>query len=384
MKIVFTKLGAFIKILCLITALFIAVSSVVPCLASAVKVPVFTRMPEARTLVAGTESFISASARVFNYDSTDIKYSLEILKGTRFVSTGEFYTAKSGSLVKIDLSTGKGSVFFTGHGIYTARIRAATLDTAGVEIAVGYCPAFEITVLPPVVRSLEADSKNCYGGEFIIRAKLNGYYGDDEKTSISWTVSDGTSVHTLTEGETVNGMVFYGTDSDELKLLGLPQKIFELSFRVAVSREGAAESQVSEEISVMFRPEVTVGFSLGKDGMRFFRGDGNYVTGWMKYNGNVYYFDLESGIMETGVKIIDGKKCLFGVDGRLMLGFYKTPLGYRYVENGGFVEGWHMIDGMYCYFEPYTGYMTARKDAATEEIVYFGDYGCLSCVRTAD
>ena len=176
-------------------------------------------------------------------------------------------------------------------------------------------------------------------------------------------------------GEKINGMTFYGTKEPFLILQGTPERILELSFTVSVSVEGSDTPQVSKEVEVEFRPYITPGFSLGDDGMRFFRVDGRFVTGWLRNNGALYYFDPESGIMATGLKAINGKKCLFGEDGRLMMGFCKTPLGYRYFENGSFVTGWLTVDGTDYYFEPYTGYMTARKDVATGEIFYFEEYG---------
>jgi len=375
------SLGRFIKTVCIFAVLLVVLSTVCPCFASVVQVPVFTEVPEKGTFIAGSNGSVQTSAKIYGDSSAEIKYTLEVLSGTRFYPASGDFTENSSKAVNIEFAVGKGNIYLLNSGTYTARIRAASLDGIGNEMAVAYCPVFEIEVLPPVIKTVVADYKICYGGEyneFYISAELSSLYGEDEIKSVSWQVSDGILRHTLSEGEKINGMTFYGTKEPFLILQGTPERILELSFTVSVSVEGADTPQVSKEVEVEFRPYITPGFSLGDDGMRFFRVDGRFVTGWLRNNGALYYFDPESGIMATGLKAINGKKCLFGEDGRLMMGFCKTPLGYRYFENGSFVTGWLTVDGTDYYFEPYTGYMTARKDVATGEIFYFEEYGSRS------
>ena len=367
-----------IKTACLFAALLVALSAVSPCFATVVKVPVFTEVPDGETFAAGSKGTVQTSAKVYGESAAEIKYSLEVLCKSRFYTASEYFTKTSGKTVSIEFTVGKGNSYLLNSGTYTARIRAVSIDENGTETAASYCPAFEIEVLPSVIKTVVSDYKICYGGEyneFYVSAELNSYYGEDEIKSVSWQVSDGILRHTLSDGEKINGMTFYGTKEPFLVLQGTPERMLELSFAVSVTVEGADAPQVSKEVAVEFRPFITPGFSLGDEGVRFFRNDGRFVTGWLRYNGAVYYFEPESGIMATGLNAVNGKKCLFGEDGRLMTGFFKTPLGFRYFENGSFVTGWLTVDGTEYYFEPYTGYMTARKDSETGNIFYFEEYG---------
>lgn len=348
--------------------------SFVPCLASVVKVPVFSSAPEDVTFISGTVGLVRASASVFSDTKTEIRYYLEVLKGDSFVSQDVFSTGKSGFAVNIKITTGKGEKLLSHFGTYTARVRAVSLDPEGFGIAEGYSPVFEIEVLPPFVRSVKADAKVSYGEPLNITAEINPLHENRENVRYMWTVFDGERSAIVKEGDTAHGITFTGTDTPVLHTQGCPDGFFTLGFTLSVFPEDAVKQEISEKVFVDFRKEKTFGFSLGEDGMKYFRGDGQYVTGWLRTEDGVYYFDTD-GFMVTGETVIDGKRCYFSFDGKMICGFIKTPLGLKYYENGKIIFGWHTAaDGTEYYFESYTGYMTAKKDTSGKTL-YFTDYG---------
>ncbi len=351
--------------------------SFVPCFASAVKAPVFSFAPENVTFISGTSGVARACASVFGDTKTEIRYYLEVLKGIDFVSEDTYSRGKSGSSVNIKIITGKGAKLLSRFGVYTARVRAVSVDANGDEIAQGYSPVFKINVLAPFIKSLNADTKLSYGEPFTITAEINPACEEAAAARYFWTVFDGKSSVVLSEGSVVHGITFTGTSTPVLKGEGKPDGFFTMSFKLSAAFENASKQQVSEDVSVDFRAVRTVGFSLGESGMKYFKNDGRYAVGWLRCDGSIYYFD-ENGFMATGERKIDGKSCYFGFDGRLICGFIKTPLGLKYYEDGKITVGWHVAaDGVKYYFEEATGYMTAKTNS-DGEVVYFTDYGAMT------
>lgn len=350
---VLKKHSLFAKTLCCLWVVLLVFSLAAPCLASAVKLPVFTQLPEDKTFVAGTGTFIEAAAQVFSDSRCPIRYSLEILRGDRFFSEGESYVRNSGEVARVKLVTGKGSALLLNHGTYTARLRAASLDEDGNEMAVGYCPAFKIEVLPPVIKDVSAQARVSYGESFSVSLGLNGGCTDSSLLQIYWSVTENGVTKRLKEGDVINGIVFTGTETAALHTEGTPEKISVLQFFATVTVPNASKSVNSESVAVEYRPKLVTGFCLGGSGMRFFDSDGQCVTGWLSHRGKLYFFDTESGIMKTGTCRINGEIYLFGTNGALINGFVKCPLGSRYYRNGVAVDGWHTVEGVDYYFDPY-------------------------------
>ena len=82
------------------------------------------------------------------------------------------------------------------------------------------------------------------------------------------------------------------------------------------------------------------------------RASGTRQYGWINYYDKIYYFDLSSGKMVTGVKIIDGLEYLFNSDGILASG-WQTINGrtYYFNRNGERIKGFKKITGNRYYFD---------------------------------
>ena len=127
----------------------------------------------------------------------------------------------------------------------------------------------------------------------------------------------------------------------------------------------------------------------------YFDSTGKMLTGWQKYNGTWYYLDPQTGVMKTGWlqlgntwyylqswggmvtgnQTIDGKSYTFNASGALTQG---TPPGgsgtgtggptgsgwvtadggkYYQKEDGSYQKGWLLLNGSYYYMDPQTGKM---------------------------
>ena len=89
------SLGRFIKTVCIFAVLLVVLSTVSPCFASVVKVPVFTEVPEKGTFIAGSNGSVQTSAKIYGDSSAEIKYTLEVLSGTRFYPASGDFTENS-------------------------------------------------------------------------------------------------------------------------------------------------------------------------------------------------------------------------------------------------------------------------------------------------
>ncbi|MBP5727415.1 MAG: hypothetical protein J6Y48_10125, partial [Clostridia bacterium] len=78
--------------------------------------------------------------------------------------------------------------------------------------------------------------------------------------------------------------------------------------------------------------------------------------GWVLYENDWYYFDPETGIMQTASRTIDGIDYTFGTDGKLIrtgtivMRNSKDGNWYGYDKNNNTVEGWQIINGNKYYF----------------------------------
>lgn len=88
---------------------------------------------------------------------------------------------------------------------------------------------------------------------------------------------------------------------------------------------------------------------------------GMRLTGFRKYNGNVYYLLPSNGVMQTGWKTIDGYKYYFGTDGVRRSGFatvagkkyYFAPYSFDKSHPGRMVTGITKIGSKYYYLNKY-------------------------------
>lgn len=124
--------------------------------------------------------------------------------------------------------------------------------------------------------------------------------------------------------------------------------------------------------------------------------DGQMRTGWVSFEGNLYYQDCNRGIL-TGEQSIDGEEYYFETDGRLVAGVYEDTHGiYRlHDEHGkpqtGFVTiegntyyaneegqvqfGWQELDGKIYYFHPETAVMATGFLTLEDGTYYFDENG---------
>jgi|GEM_PF-6727482 len=98
--------------------------------------------------------------------------------------------------------------------------------------------------------------------------------------------------------------------------------------------------------------------------------------GWQTVAGDKYYFDPNNGIAVTGEKTIDGKKYSFTDKGVLREGWEITGSGYqevrKYYEDGQLAIGWKQIDGKWYYFSVEGRMQTGWVYTGTDKCYFFG------------
>ena len=119
--------------------------------------------------------------------------------------------------------------------------------------------------------------------------------------------------------------------------------------------------------------QMAVGVVNINDSFYFFDESGTMQNGWQYYNGNAYYFDLDTnaakigvttidndiyyfndkGIMQTGFQVINNNTYFFSrLDGKLRTGFFKIDDIYYYFNEEGIMQiGWQQFDGGLRYFD---------------------------------
>ncbi|VEU83278.1 CotH kinase family protein [Acholeplasma hippikon] len=84
---------------------------------------------------------------------------------------------------------------------------------------------------------------------------------------------------------------------------------------------------------------------------------GLQVKGWYQLNDDWYYFSTANGVMRTGQTKISSKDYVFDSTGKLVIGAFVNELsGTRYYWGPNYVTGWQKIDGLLYYFDT-LGYM---------------------------
>ena len=129
-------------------------------------------------------------------------------------------------------------------------------------------------------------------------------------------------------------------------------------------------------------------FYLGEDGVcrkywqkigedwYYFYGSGSMATGWVTQRIGTFYLDPETGIMATGMKVIDGTRWFFDGDGRLADGWAEDETGRYYFEEGKPVTGWKDLDGFRYYFQE-DGTMATGKVTIDGQDYWFDQDGHL-------
>ena len=82
----------------------------------------------------------------------------------------------------------------------------------------------------------------------------------------------------------------------------------------------------------------------------YFYGSGAMATGWVTQKIGTFYLDPETGIMATGMTVIDGVRWFFNEDGKYGTGWAEDETGKYYFEDGKPVTGWKDLDGFRYYF----------------------------------
>ena len=104
-------------------------------------------------------------------------------------------------------------------------------------------------------------------------------------------------------------------------------------------------------IADFFNLSKSKGEWIVENGNTYYEIDGVRVKGLYRENGKTYYFDLTTGVMQTGWQEIDGKKYFFMPEGYAMTGWFKFGSIYYYGnDDGTVVTGLQSIDGKTYYF----------------------------------
>ncbi len=108
--------------------------------------------------------------------------------------------------------------------------------------------------------------------------------------------------------------------------------------------------------------------------------DGDPITGWQMLDGQVYYFDPESSMMQIRWQQVDGAQYYFGDDGVRRTGWQQINGGRYYLGTDGVMTtGWQIIDGARYYLGEdgimHTGWLElegVRYYLGSDGILYHG------------
>ena len=202
----------------------------------------------------------------------------------------------------------------------------------------------------PEVTEAVTDAKAAYtDGVHLVNGKRY-YYEDGDRVSNQWytnpqngyTYYFGSDGAALTGWQTIGGKVFYFgvSDSDPIRMGAMATGKKQIDGKIYLF---ASENTVPSYTSTQY----------GRYGMR--------LTGFRKFNNNVYYLDPGTGVMQTGWKTIDGYKYYFGTNGVRRSGFqtvnnrkyYFAPYSFDKNHPGRMVTGITKISGKYYYLNKY-------------------------------
>ena len=201
----------------------------------------------------------------------------------------------------------------------------------------------EPEVAEAVTDAKAVSSNKAYAGKVVkISGKRYGFDQNGDVVTNSWFSYGGKTYYlgadgaALTGWQTIDGKAFYFGVSDEN-----PLKMGAL----------AIGKMLVDGKTYIFADSTN--FPNAQLGMR--------LTGFRKYNGDVYYLLPSNGVMQTGWKTIDGYKYYFGTDGVRRSGFatvagkkyYFAPYSFDKSHPGRMVTGITKIGNKYYYLNKY-------------------------------
>lgn len=108
------------------------------------------------------------------------------------------------------------------------------------------------------------------------------------------------------------------------------------------------------------------------DNTYFFGNDGAMRSGWLELDGDRYY--LDSGILTTGWKTIDGEKRYFDPDGILAQGFTTVDGSvYYFTQDGTCLTGETTLEGFRFYFQEDGAMHTGWLEGESGKRYYYAD-----------
>ncbi|PFF88511.1 cell wall-binding protein [Bacillus cereus] len=108
--------------------------------------------------------------------------------------------------------------------------------------------------------------------------------------------------------------------------------------------------------------------------------DGILLNGWHEVEGKTYYFELNTGLINTNGYQIDGKYYNFNDDGSVLRSAWKEDQnGLHYSDASGAIikEGLREIDGKIYYFQNYNATKNEIRIEDEKRILHFSDKGVL-------
>lgn len=213
-----------------------------------------------------------------------------------------------------------------------------------------------------------SDCRKYYGSNAKIRAvaaadakAIAMHYGLHKKTG--WQQEQNQWVYLNSGGEKVTGWLVldgkrYYLDEDGHKVTGF-QKIDGKKYYF--NSDGTAYSgflRIKNALySVKKTGQVRTGWFKDGKGRRYYAAkSGKLYRGFCQYEGNTWYFDLNTGAALTGWQYINRKYYYFDTDGRMVTGWVKIEGKYYYFKANGIRKtGWLKYKGKYYYLDKKTG-----------------------------
>lgn len=147
------------------------------------------------------------------------------------------------------------------------------------------------------------------------------------------------------------------------------------------------------------------GFVKLPDGVRYTDYYGKVQKGWKYIDGELYYFDPDTGYMYIGWQELDGARYYFGTDGIRATGWQevdgktyylhedgKLATGwcqidgktYNFTDEGAMAIGWQEVDGKRCYFSAEGTALTGWHTIEDKRYYFTADGYTLSGWQTID
>ncbi|MDM8265316.1 BspA family leucine-rich repeat surface protein [Limosilactobacillus vaginalis] len=119
------------------------------------------------------------------------------------------------------------------------------------------------------------------------------------------------------------------------------------------------------------------GWNQQGDDWLYMQKNGHLAKGWNYLNGHWFYFDLQSGIMKTGIQSIGNSFYYLNAQHDGTYGAMKT--GWQFVNghwiglqgSGNALTGWQTINGHWYYFDPQTAYALTNWQDINNHWYYF-------------